>query len=29
MVHGFSGDYVGNVPVIGPLSDNSYIPGTF
>ena len=26
MVHGWAGDYVGDVPVIGPLSDNSYIP---
>ena len=26
MVHGYGGDYVGDVPVIGPLSDGSYIP---
>lgn len=26
IVHGYSGDYVGNVPVIGPLSDGSSIP---
>jgi hypothetical protein len=26
MVHGWGGDYVGDVPVIGPLSDGSFIP---
>jgi beta-glucosidase len=26
MIHGWGGDYVGDVPVIGPLSDGSYIP---
>jgi len=26
MVHGYGGDYVGDVPTIGPLSDGSYIP---
>ena len=26
IVHGYSGDYVGNVPQIGPLTDGSYIP---
>ena len=26
MVHGWGGNYVGDVPVIGPLSDGSFIP---
>ena len=26
MLYGDGGDYVGDVPVIGPLSDGSYIP---
>jgi len=26
MVHGWGSDYVGDVPVIGPLSDGSFIP---
>lgn len=26
LVHGWKGDYVGNTPLIGPLSDGSYIP---
>ena len=26
MIHGWVGDYVGDVPVIGPLSDGSFIP---
>jgi beta-glucosidase len=26
MLYGYGGDYVGDVPVIGPLSDGSYIP---